>query len=73
MVSDLQHVADTSELKTGSCTVVILRAVRANNNILEELHRELNGLPDIVAKLALENIEDTVRVALTNELAKKRR
>ena len=73
VVADLQHVAEVSELKTGSCTVVILRAVRSNNTILEDIHREQNDLPDIVAKIALENIEDTVRVALTNELAKKRR
>jgi hypothetical protein len=65
-------VTKAQELSQGSCTVVVLKALKANNDILEAIHRKLNGLPPPASTISLEIISDTVRVALVNEVSKKR-
>jgi hypothetical protein len=65
-------VTKAQELSLGSCTVVVLKALKANNDILEAIHRKLNGLPPPASTISLEIISDTVRVALVNEVSKKR-
>lgn len=58
-------------LQDGSCTVVALKAVRANNQILEALHRKNGHLRPGVAALVRGLLEDSIRIALRIEKAKK--
>jgi hypothetical protein len=58
-------------LQDGSCTVVALKAVRANNYILEAMHRKNGRLRPGAASLARSLIEDSIRIALRIEKAKR--
>ncbi len=62
---------DSSELRRGSCTVVVLNALRLNHQALESLHRDEVFLKPPISTIALDIIGDGVRVALINENAKK--
>ncbi|MHA1569793.1 MAG: hypothetical protein ACTSXZ_10005 [Alphaproteobacteria bacterium] len=57
---------------SGSCTVVVLRAVRANHDILQIIHRHNDKLAAVVVDIVTPTIEQGVRIALKNELAKRR-
>lgn len=63
--------SDTSVLQEGSCTVVVLKTLRLNHEILESLHRENEYLVPPLSTIALRNMEDGIRIALINENAKK--
>lgn len=68
-----QFATGAREVTGGNCTVVILKVVRANHDILRRLH-ELNGtLPKIVGDIAGPTLDQSVRIALKNEVAKKNR
>jgi hypothetical protein len=58
-------------LQSGSCTVVALKAVRANNSILEAMHRKNGRLSPGAAMLVRGLLEDSIRIALRIEKAKR--
>jgi hypothetical protein len=56
----------------GSCTVQILKAVRANHNITAAIHQHNDKLSKPVVAIIKPTIEQGVRIGVTTELAKKR-
>lgn len=64
--------ANLKEKGSGSCTVVVLRAVRANHDLLQIIHRHNDKLASVVVDIVTPTIEQGVRIALKNELAKRR-
>jgi len=58
-------------LEDGSCTVVALKVVRANHYILEAMHKKHGRLSRGAATLAHGLIEDSIRIALRIEAAKR--
>lgn len=56
----------------GSCTVQILKAVRANLDITAAIHRHNDKLSMPVVAIIKPTIEQGVRIGVTTELAKKR-
>lgn len=63
--------SDTSVLQEGSCTVVVLKTLRLNHEMLEEKHREKEYLVPPLSTIYLRTMEDGIRIALINENAKK--
>lgn len=68
-----QFANGTEEISGGNCTVVILKVLRANHNILRTLHETNGTLPKIVGAIAGPTLDQSVRIALKNEVAKKNR
>lgn len=62
---------DLSQLGQGSCTVVVLQGIRQLQNILQGIHKNETYLQPPASTIALDNMEDGIRIALTNETAKK--
>lgn len=56
----------------GSCTVQILRMVRANHDLTAEIHKRNNKLTKPVVAIIKPTIEQGVRIGVTTELAKQR-
>lgn len=71
-VESLDRDAVAAVLEQDSCTVIILKALKANHDLLEANHRDEGDLKHPVSTLSLQAVEDSVRVALKNEAAKKR-
>lgn len=63
---------NTTSSDAGSCTVVVLTAVKDNNEILERIHERNRRLSKVVLDIVGPTVEQGVRIALKNELAKKR-
>jgi hypothetical protein len=66
IVNDLQRGGD------GSCTVQILKVVRANHDLTAAIHKRNNKLATPVVAIIKPTIEQGVRIGVTTELAKKR-
>lgn len=66
IVNDLQTGGD------GSCTVQILKAVRANHDLTAAIHKHNTKLAKPVVAIIKPTIEQGVRIGVTTELAKKR-
>jgi hypothetical protein len=56
----------------GSCTVQILRVVRANHDLTAAIHKHNDKLTKPVVAIIKPTIEQGVRIGVTTELAKKR-
>ena len=56
----------------GSCTVQILRAIRANHDLTAAIHKHNDKLSKPVVAIIKSTIEQGVRIGVTTELAKKR-
>jgi hypothetical protein len=56
----------------GSCTVQILKVVRANHDLTAAIHKQNNKLVKPVVDIISPTIEQGVRIGVTTELAKKR-
>jgi len=56
----------------GSCTVQILRAIRANHDLTAAIHKHNDKLSKPVVAIIRPTIEQGVRIGVTTELAKKR-
>lgn len=56
----------------GSCTVVVLTGVKANHLLIELIHEKEKRLQPVVIRIMKPLVEQGVRIALKNELAKKR-
>ncbi len=61
----------TSDLAVGSCTVVILKALKLNHQIFESIHKRKTWLKPPVSTIATELISDTVQMAIIAEQSKK--
>ena len=68
--SDSSSASGTSD--KDSCTVVVLTKVKDNNEILEQIHKRNGKLAPVVLDIVKPTVEQGVRIALKNELAKKR-
>jgi hypothetical protein len=66
IVKDLQTGGD------GSCTVQILKVVRANHDLTGAIHQHNDKLAKPVVAIIKPTIEQGVRIGVTTELAKKR-
>ncbi|HYE92314.1 MAG TPA: hypothetical protein VEA38_14895 [Terriglobales bacterium] len=70
---DIDKIVETLRTKgAGSCTVQILRIVRANHDITAAIHQKNEVLAPAVIDIIRPTIEQGVRIAVTTELAKKR-
>jgi hypothetical protein len=56
----------------GSCTVQILKVVRANHDLTAAIHKKNDKLTKPVVDIIKPTIEQGVRIGVTTELAKKR-
>jgi hypothetical protein len=56
----------------GSCTVQVLKVVRANHDLTAAIHKENDKLTPPVVAIIRPTIEQGVRIGVTTELAKKR-
>jgi hypothetical protein len=56
----------------GSCTVQILKAVKANHDLTAAIHQHNDKLSPPVVAILKPTIEQGVRIGVTTELAKKR-
>lgn len=61
------------ELGGGNCTVVVLKVVRANHELLRKIHESNGTLPKVVAGIAGPILDQSVRIAIKNEVLKKNR
>ncbi len=57
----------------GNCTVVILKVVQANHEILQLVHEDNDSLPPIVVDILGPTLDQSVRIAIKNEVLKKNR
>jgi len=74
MASVIESFGDGSEdITSGNCTVVVVKVVQANQELLKLIHEENDSLPPIVASIAGETIQQSVRIAIKNEVLKKSR
>jgi len=69
--SQVREAQASGVFESGSCTVVVLNAVLANQLALESIHQRERKLIPPVSTLALALVGDSVRIALRNEEAKK--
>lgn len=60
-------------VSAGNCTVVIVKVVKVNQELLRLIHKDENKLAPIVAQIAGATIAQGVRIAIKNEVLKKRR
>ncbi|PSL20951.1 hypothetical protein [Shimia abyssi] len=60
-----------ADLSTGSCTAIVLKALRANHNSMADLHRLEGKLVKPTSTLLRDLMNDSVRIALTAENAKR--
>ncbi|MDU9002993.1 hypothetical protein [Sedimentitalea todarodis] len=67
--SDL--VPDGDEIARGSCTVITLRVLQANHKSMQDLHRIEGRLVPPTSTITRDLLNDSVRIALTTEKAKK--
>lgn len=63
---------DDARAALGSCTVVVLTAVRLNHDLLEAVHQSEGRLHPALVRPLRGAIEQGVRIALRNEMAKRR-
>lgn len=69
----IKSFGDGSEaVSEGNCTVVLVKVVQANQELLRLIHEENDALPQIVSDIAGETIQQSVRLAIKNEVLKKR-
>ena len=61
------------EVSIGNCTVVMLKALQDNHAIVMELHETNGSLPKIVVDQAWPLLDQSARIAIRNEIAKKNR
>lgn len=64
--------ARLKEPRSGSCTVIVLLVVKDNHDIVELIHKHNDRLAPVVVDIVRPTVEQGVRIALKNELAKKR-
>lgn len=62
---------DDAEIARGSCTAITLRALAANHQSMQALHRAEGRLVPPVSTITRDLLNDSVRIALTTEKAKK--
>ena len=62
---------DLSELSSGSCLSISLKAVIVSNGVLERLHKHRNALRPVTAKISQDRIDQAVRLALIQVRAAK--
>lgn len=62
---------DGEEIARGSCTVITLRALQANHKSMQDLHRIEGRLVPPTSSITRDLLNDSVRIALTAEKAKK--
>ena len=62
-------LSDT-ELTTGSCTVIVLKALLANHNSVRDMHQLEGKLVGTSARLLRDLMNDAVRITLTAEKSK---
>jgi hypothetical protein len=70
-LQDIRNLLNTSEFASGSCTVVVMRALKANQDILELIHKTEGDLRPPASTLALQIIDDTARIAVATAVANK--
>ena len=74
IAKDIQSFGEgNDETSTGNCTVVVLKVVRANHELLKAIHAENDSLPAIVGSIAGPILDQSVRIAIRNEVVKKNR
>ncbi len=61
------------EVAMGNCTVVILKVVQDNHGVVQELHKTNGSLPRVIVDIAGPLLDQSVRIAIRNEVAKKNR
>ncbi len=61
------------EVGMGNCTVVILKVVQDNHGVVQELHKTNGSLPGIIVDIAGPLLDQSVRIAIKNEVLKKNR
>ena len=61
------------ELSSGNCTVVVLKVVKANHELVRKIHEENDSLPSVVTNIAGPILDQSVRIAIKNEVLKKNR
>lgn len=64
--------AETELAEKGSCTAIVVSVVRDNHVLLEAIHQDEGTLSPLIVSFARPLIAQGVRIALTNEAAKKR-
>lgn len=63
----------SSDIAKGNCTVVVLKVVRANHELTRKIHETNGALPKIVVGIAGPILDQSVRIAIKNEVLKKNR
>lgn len=61
------------EVSMGNCTVVILKVVQDNHGVVQELHKTNGTLPRVIVDIAGPLLDQSVRIAIKNEVLKKNR
>lgn len=61
------------EVSTGNCTVVVLKVVKANHELVRLIHKTNDSLPPVVKDIAGPILDQSVRIAIKNEVLKKTR
>lgn len=61
------------EVAMGNCTVVILKVVQDNHGVVQELHKTNGSLPGVIVDIAGPLLDQSVRIAIKNEVVKKNR
>lgn len=61
------------ELSSGNCTVIVLKVVKANHELVRRIHEENDSLPSVVTNIAGPILDQSVRIAIKNEVLKKTR
>ena len=77
-VEDIADVIDEigkggDELGTGNCTVIVLKVVKANHELLRKIHESNETLAPVVTSIAGPILDQSVRIAIKNEVLKKNR
>ena len=78
---EVEEVADviddfgsgSDEVSTGNCTVVVLKVVKANHELVRKIHENNGSLPSVVTGIAGPILDQSVRIAIKNEVLKKNR
>lgn len=72
-IDNLEALQIEDELgEKGSCTTIVVTVVRDNHVLLETIHRDEEALSPTIVSFTRPLIAQGVRIALTNEAAKKR-
>lgn len=77
-VEDIAEVIDEfgeegEEVSSGNCTVIVLKVVKANHELVRKIHESNDTLAPIVVEIAGPILDQSVRIAIKNEVLKKSR